>query len=135
MFRSKCKVAVTMMILTGMLCSGMTTYAGNASGFGEQNLPYKTSIYRKTTNVGSSDLVLGDVSIYDQILACTYSQELGGTFIQSNPWTTCYEYSSTYLGQYVSMEAYVGQGIYLKTAQRSGVQEIYSVEIESWDYK
>lgn len=86
MFRSmKCKVAVTMIILTGMLCSGMTTYAGNASGFGEQNLPYKTSIYRKTTNAGSSDLVLGDVSIYDQILACTYSQELGGNFCSKQP--------------------------------------------------
>ena len=130
----KIKVAVTSMLLTAMLCSGMVSQAGIVSGFGEVSLPYSTGAYRKTTNDGCSDLTVGDVSIYDQILACTYSMELGGGYVQSNPWTTCYENDATYLGQYNNIERYVGQSIYLNVKQRSGVTETYAARLESWDY-
>ena len=131
----KFKVAVAVMLLTGMLCSGMVTQAGTALGLGETNVPYNTGAYRKTTDNRYSNLTLGDVSIYDHILACTCSLELGGGYIQSNPWTASYENTTTYLGQYTNIEAYVGQYIYLKAERRSGVTEEYAAEFESWDYQ
>lgn len=131
----KIKAAVTAMLLTAMLCSGIVSQAGIASGFGEMSLPNSTGAYRKTTNNRCSDLTVGDVSIYDQFLACTHSLELGGGYVQSNPWTTCYENTETYLGQYNNIEAYPGQLIYLEVKQRSGVTETYAATLESWDYQ
>lgn len=130
----KIKLAVTVLLLSGMLCSGVAAHAGVALGIGEQSVPYTTGIYRKTTNDACSDLTLGNVSIYDQIAVSTHSEQHSGFFVQSTPWTVCYEYSSTYLGQYTYLEVHVGQRIFLKATQREGITETYAAEFASWDY-
>lgn len=131
---SKFKLIATAMLLVGMLATGTTAEAGVLSGMGERPVPCSTEFYFKTTSDRCSDLTLGDISIYDRILACTVSEISGASYSQSTPMTTCYENSSTYLGQYVSIVPDVGQQIKLEAYPREGASVSYTAEFLSWDY-
>lgn len=131
----KIKLAVTVLLLSGMLCSGATAYAGSVSRTGDCEIPF-FELGTKETSDRYSNLTLGDIIYYDQLQACTHSYVLEEKcFVQSNPLTVCYENSTTYLGQYVSVKTYAGQEIRLFGVKRDGVTERYFVNSYTWDYR
>ena len=131
----KVKLFAASLLIAGMFTTTASSVAGTTS-MGERNLPYVTQTYYKTTDEPRSTLTLGDVTIYDCILAATYSEVPGSyPFPQSNPWTTCYENQQTYMGQYVSINAYVGQKIYLHAKPIANASSVYNANFVEWDYK
>lgn len=134
------KLAATAFALAGMFSGSSVASAGVLSGMGEINLYVSGSettvaTCTKTTTTKSSDLTLGYISIYDQIQAMTRSEKAGGDYIDSNPWTVCYENSTTYMGQYVSTETFVGQRIKLKAKKADFASRTYTADFTSWDYR
>lgn len=133
----KMKITAIVFVMTLILSGTIESFAGTLTGMGEK-LVKSTSILvasvNKTTADNYSYLTLGDVSIYDSINATTYSKQANGEYVQSNPWTICYEYTRTYMGQYVSLVANVGQGIRLYAKRASTATTSHTADFASWEY-
>ncbi len=136
----KVKVAATALALASMFSSVVPAAAGTLSGMGERSISSSSTsqivgIATKTTDNQYSYLTMGDVSIYNYVQAMTGSETVSGAFIQSNPWTACYENSTIYMGQYISVEAYAGQRIMLFATKAGVATQAYTAEFTSWDYQ
>lgn len=136
-FGLKLKLAATALAFAGMFTGITTTLAGTLTGIGfirVASKPYISTIVQKSTADRCSDITLGNVSVYGSIQVTTYSEISANQFEQSNPWTICAANSSTYLGQYVSVEPKVGQKIYFLAKALESVSDVYDADIISWDY-
>ncbi len=122
-----------------LLCSKtVSSSAGTLSGIGEKSLTSISSLVAsatKSTDDWYSTLKLGDVAVYNSIQATTYSQGTDGFYAQSNPWTVCMENDTTYMGQYVTVTQYVGQGIKLYAKRSVNASTTHSAYFDTWEYR
>lgn len=137
---AKVKLAATALALTGMFSGVVTASAGTLTGIGVKSIPSTENSMlvasaTKTTADGYSNLTMGDITIYGTVQARTYSQNASGGYVASNPWTDCSGNSTTYMGQYVTTETYVGQGIRLYAMKTSVASQPYTADFTSWEYR
>lgn len=136
-FGLKVKLAATALAFAGMF-AGSTAASAGVLTIGvvpiNKSRYFETGDQFKTTADRCSDITLGDVTIYGSIQVTTRSLLSGDTFIQSNPWTVCNANSSTYLGQYTSIEVWAGQRIFLLAKPLEYASDPYTADIISWDF-
>lgn len=137
----KVKLAATTMALAGMFSSVSAASAEVMTGIGVKSIPaWRAPIVNvaeatKTTSDQCSYVELGDVTIYGSVQLMTRSQDGANGIVDSTPWTLSDENSSIYLGQYISLNTYKGQKIWLKAKTISSAVESYTADFESWDYR
>lgn len=138
--RIKVKLAATALALAGMFSGIAVTSAGTETGMGVRSIPSDGNskfvvTNNKTTADKYSNLTLGDITIYGTVQARTYSETSSGAIIGSNPWTDCSANSTVYMGQYITMETYVGQRISLYAKKTSNATQAYTADFTSWDFR